>query len=305
MNTENEKSKCPEIEVVSLYYDGLIEKDSVESAHISTCPKCLAKIESYGQIDSLLDNALSTGSDLGFTERMIKAVNREFRETPGALSFPYLLARAASVIFVIFASGFFVKNLYYPSEHKYDVDEYAIEDMTGAGEAEQKAEIPSHGEGVIQKPKDNAVPADKTTAKNNQNSHMNEISVNDISLASTDSDNEIQFSDAKSEKESPTPIPKIVHHVWAVKDVEQAKKKIGDLITAISQSDSLRARKKNVTTEKFVLKKIDKQSLVDLIRRLSGEGFKLLTPEQPQPESKIFQGRPDEPVKYYFELVKN
>ncbi len=309
MKTKNEKTKCPEIEVLSLYYDGLLDKESVESIHISACPKCLAKIESYGRIDGLLDDALSLGLDPSFTEKVKKAVHGKLDEAPKFLSYSYLLARAASVMFVIFASVFFVKNLYYPPMQEYDVDQYAITGGMGSTQAEQKSDFPSPGEIKTQKARNNTASppggTDKKTIENHQNPSMNEVPVSDVSLVSTGADDSIRFSDADSGKEKPAPIDKIVHHVWAVKDVEDAKKKIGDLITSISQKDSLRARKKNVTTEKFVLKKIDKQSLVDLIKRLSGEGFKLLTPEQPQPENNIFQGKPDEPVKYYFELVKS
>jgi hypothetical protein len=37
---------------------------------------------------------------------------------------------------------------------------------------------------------------------------------------------------------------------------------------------------------------------------LSSEGFKLMSPSQPQPEKNIYEGKASEPVKYYFDLIR-
>ncbi len=291
MKTGSEKMKCPENEVLSLYLDGLISEESPESVHISSCSACLEKINSYSAIDKTIDKALSGSSDADFAERIIGKVRNELAKKTNTLSFPYMLARAASVLFVLSASVFFVNSIYTPSENFSS--EYATEKKTVPETVAKNTVVNTQ-----------VLPANlaETPLQASPALYSNSVSMDNMALASTGSP-KVYFSEELDNE--PARIQKIVHHVWAVKDIDASKAKLQKVISEASSQEDLRSRKKGDTTEKFVLKKLDKSTLVGLIKKLSDEGFTLISPEQPQPENNVFHGKATEPVRYYFDLVRS
>lgn len=288
-------NSCPDNETLSAFVDGMISPDSDEAGHISSCQHCSNKIAAYKKISLKLKEELSNSVDKHFLERLKSSVRDRIEEDyKRVIPFHILLARAAIVFLAITASILYVKNLF---DYKKDIQHRISAAQSSVNVKPTDSSVSKTGDIPIN---ETAKSADNTDTKDYMEGTL---ALNDMRSVSTDGKSgEINFSD-KSKDGKPAQIPRVVHHVWVVKNVEEASAKLSDLVKQTSTREKLVTRKIKEEKTKCAVKGIDKISLVKLVRQLSSEGYQLLTPVQPQPENSIFEGKPEDPVKYYFDLV--
>lgn len=271
MSKQEQKSKCPDVEFVSAYFDGELGPGSPEFRHIKECPVCRKKLESYQQIADTLKAELSAEVPNRLPERIITRIRKNNSlEQKSYWRFPFILKIAAMLILTAT-----VLLLLLPGE------ENNIRDISPIPEFLNLPEDPGSHLTTLDLPGHKRI-ADNTGA----------IDLDHFSPASTNNNNEINFvTDDTGEK--PAIISPEVKQVWVVKNLESGTKEF----VKFAKKDDLRFTKDS--NGDFSAKiKISKIQLVELVRKCQQAGFKLLSPTQPQPEQNIFNGNKDDIVDY-------
>ncbi len=303
---EGKKNPCPDREALSLYCDGILGPDTEEHRHIGQCPECLARVEAYRAMGRMIRKGLESSADADLVDRIRRDLRRRLAEDKAtSVPFQLLVMRAAAAAMVVFTVYFVAKV-------------GLVDD--GAYTAETGVSVPVASEGAEPETDANTAPSKTTSAEvefvkdggsrpvhPSPDAGRNAVGIADMKNASTDAGK--PPSSFVSPADTPNaqkvaPIPKIVRHVWVVKDIDKADKKLREVVGGAVAKDRIKARKLKDDREKIVVKKIDKNSLVNIVKALASEGYSLMTPAEPQPEADRFEGNASDPVKYYIDLVR-
>ncbi len=292
-------------EELSLYYDRLLPEDSKSLKHIRDCPVCQARLADYAFLDSSLKTALENSVGAGFEERSLANFKRKLSEKKTKIiPFPMLMLRVASLVFALSSLVFFIHETV--SEPKDSASQIGVspDQNLSAGSREK-----SISGGTVKSQASANNPAERhaeerPVAKNSSGS--GEVSYGNMRPASAGNSGQDSFTFSHVPTQQPAEIPKIVHHVWSVRDLNEAKAKLAKAVESGKDNgkNCVRSRRLGNRSERFAIGRLEKKKLVNLVKTLSNDGFTLMSPVEPQPESREFQGNANEPVRYYFELVK-
>ncbi|MEM4248205.1 MAG: hypothetical protein QXH80_02975 [Candidatus Nanoarchaeia archaeon] len=305
MKEANKEKKCPEKEFLSLYADDMLSSDLPEFKHISACEKCKAEVMLYKKLGAVIQDSLFSAVPENFAETSVsKFRERLANEESKIIPFPVLvLARVASILFFLSSVIFFVSSLVTNEEENPPASFARSEDSSH----EATTQLPSATNEKMVANNISPVSPQQQVSKGEASFQDNSVSFENMALTSAGaSGQQLQRFSSYSNTDRPAQIPKIVRHVWSVKDIEAAKTRLVQIISQNKDGqENIHSRAKDNSRIKFALGKLQKKQLVEIVKQLSEEGFKLLSPQEPQPERQVFEGAPEEPVRYYFDIVKS
>jgi len=288
-------SGCPSFESVGAYFDNELDPSSADYAHIAECAECRKRLEDYrGIADSLiseLDAAVPAGLVGGIK---LELKREELRGKSGSvLPFKPLLRVAALVAVSSFAAfllfrGNVAEHASHASPPAVAVADTPSSPLVFLGDAKPSPE------------KSAASASRKHEAETLDEGGLDYGSLTPVDSSGTKTDPRPAVGENKPAATT-EPIAGEVKHTWSISDSNRAEKAFRRLakglgIAVFKDSDpygntilSCRTTKKN---------------LVELTRRFHDEGFKLLSPAQPQPERTVFPGKASDSVSYQALLAR-
>ena len=269
-------ASCIAAESLSAYADGEYVLSPEEEAHLEKCAFCRKELEFLRKLNEALGKALHEECPPALIDLMSEKVRERIRnekkfQRKKKLFFSparILLRAAAAVAVFFFAVYFLVDN---PNEGGF-FSSFRRKPVSGEkGSAAQT--------GV----------ASQETAGTN-------VDIRNLVAASSDS-SPVRFLSANAPKgeEKPALIGEKVSQLWlydkakAGKALSEAKK----LLAAAAENGRYRQEKTQLADDTFVLVTTRKKAVI-LVRALAAIGFKLVSPDQPQPEQKVFFGSGEE-----------
>ena len=273
--------KCLSAENLSAELDGEYVFSPEEQAHVQNCPRCRSLYESYRVIDDAVTRSLMVNCPKSACVRIREGVDRELdmlapRHEP--IRFASLAAKAAAVIVIAGLAGYliFMDNPY--SGELAETEMRPVPAVT----AEVRPDT-----------------APQPVAENPPG-----VDIRNLQLTATGDPLPVQFlepSAAKVKAENVALIPNRVKHVWLVdpswkseqlekllrSGLSEAGIPLKNVQLTLSEKDGLRA--------KMLLTRL--QAAV-LTRFLAARSLALVSPDQPQPEQKLFAGTGNETLEY-------
>lgn len=279
--------KCPSFEDISAFLDNELTPDSPAGEHISHCPKCLARLESYRQTDKLIRRNSNVEVPEGLNDRIKAAIAREER----VLHFPAhwgLIWRLAAAFTVCASVAFYALVNEEPSHTITTNSEETIRSLPA------KPIRPS------------TEPAHHESASNYNAPRLNEmISAGSLVGASYGGSEMPVFTDAMASidrNRKPVDIASQVQQVWSVQNIAQTTGIINNVLKKMNIPPSNIRMTEDGKSLKLMAG-LTKLELVNLVRLCKSEGMELLSPSAPQPEQNVFIGNSAGPVVYYAEFV--
>lgn len=272
MIKQEQKSKCPDVEFVSAYFDGELDPGYPEFAHIKNCSSCRKQLESYQQIADTLKAELAAEVPKRLSERIITRIRKNnFIEQQSYWSWPAIMKIAAMLLLT--ATVLF---LIIP-----DTAQNNVRNVGPIPEFLNLPENPGSHLTTLDLPNHNRI--DNNTGT---------IDLDHFFPASTNNNNEISFV-TEDAGEKPAIISSEVKQVWVVKNLDSGTREFAKF----AKNNDLKFTKDS--NGDFSTKiKITKIQLVELVRKCQQAGFKLLSPTQPQPEQNLYAGNKDDTVDY-------
>ena len=274
--------KCLPAENLSAELDGEYVFTPEEQAHLQNCPRCRSLYESYRVIDDAVTRSLMVNCPKSACVRIREGVERELdrvapRHEP--IRFAPLAAKIAAVIAIAALAGYLIfVDTPYPVEPAETpirpVPAVSTEEVRPGPAAQAVSEIPAG------------------------------VDIRNLQLTAAGDSLPVQFlepSSAKVKAEDVALIPDRVKHVWLAdpawktgqlekllrSGLSEAGIPLKNVQINLSDKDGLRA--------KMLLTR--RQAAV-LTSCLAAHKLKLVSPDQPQPEQKLFAGTGNETLEY-------
>lgn len=303
-----QQQKCPDIAVLSAFYDGETDLDSMLSRHLETCCHCRNQLRQMGEIDRMLKQRVATGMRYYNAERIKAQVHHQLtaqrklriwkwtnRALPLAASF--MLGMAVWQVFQLSPST----NTANPQVDSVTTDQTAAE--TAA--LEQLAlDWPYY----VNMPGNNALTDSALYGPALPYAEMLPINTQPGSPVSTTTASmapELENSWALSQAaRNPVAIADQVQQVWVINNVESMESFLKTELEKVNvkpENVSIRRTDKGISLEL----NLTKRELVLLVRNCHAAGAELLTPVQPQPEQESFRGNASDKVAYQAHFVTN
>lgn len=261
-STPLNREKCPSIEELSAFFDGE-SSDPEISLHLAGCPSCRARMTAFSEMESAIRNAVAreTGTDGEISERILSLVRKSLPEKKQSFFvrwFPAPVLWRAACLFLIVGITGYFTWNEYRSEHR-KTDDPAVS---------HSARVPATISPVNSRP----------------------VQISDLSGITFSSDGTASLS---APGQAYASIPDYVRHVWTFSgDVGEA---LRDIPAKAGLPDSC---VKKTSSGYDVSFKGSKIQAVRFVRACGAAGFRLLSPDQPQPEQSYFAGSADAPVLY-------
>jgi hypothetical protein len=260
------QEKCPAPEIVSAYCDGELSRDSAEAKHIESCPVCGNLLKSYKAIGNGLKSGVSAKVPVDIVSSIKAGVHKKLQAEKTSKKAPIPFP----VVAFRAAAAFIICGILtvYTLETVKTIDEG---NPALAGNSEHDTNFftaDAHSGGEI--PLESFSPVSFREAGKAQN----------------------------------VVIPDKVHQVWTVKNPDAALNKFLGFAQklGVSIEKSAETKKKNAASVDISL---SKKQLVELVRKCHSNGFKLVSPDAPQPEQNHFAGKPDSKVNYKADFILN
>lgn len=277
-------SKCPSQETVSSYYDGELDADSLDARHIKNCPACSEHLKYFAKLATDLKKEMSFFTPDGYTESLREVLKKRVKQevTSPPLSFPFLLkisamfAGAALIIITLLTDD--GKCPAIPSFSRSADPIVFLGDAKNVGSKEMTSlPVPSSDANGF---------ADSTIDMSN----FHHVATGANTGVTT------RFKPTTSTKvDKPKVIMANVRQTWSVSDLGKAEK-------VFRRANATFVKNKDGNLRMNVV--LTKKELANLVRASFNAGFKLLSPAQPQPEQKVFEGDSDTKVSYTAILVQ-
>ena len=276
--------KCLSVENLSAELDGEYVFSPEEQAHLQSCSRCRSLYESYRAISGAVSRSLMVNCPKSASIRIREGVGRELDRmasghTHEPIRFASLAVRIAAVIVIAAVAGYLI---FMDSPYPVETAETDMRPVPAVSTDEVRPD-----------------PADQSIRGNPPG-----VDIRNLQLTAAGDSLPVQFlepSSAQVKAENVALIPKSVKHVW-VSDPAWKSEQLEKLLRsgmseagvplknvrlALSEKDGLRA--------KMLLTR--RQAAV-LTRFLAAHKLMLVSPDQPQPEQKLFAGTGNETVEY-------
>ena len=251
------------MEEISAYFDGESSSPERLRTHLAECPRCRACLESLARMDFSIRKRVrqETGTDREISEKILARVKKELpsgRKSFLVRRFPSPVLWRAACLFLIAGATG------YFSWSEYRESKRIPRETSVAPSA--------------------AVPASISPVSSRP------VQLSDLSGIRFSSDGAgLPFSSGQPYQ----PIRDYVRHVWVFSgDAEQALRRI---LKEVGLPETCMKRSADGIDVAF---KGEKIRAVRFVKACAAAGFRLLSPDQPQPEQTSFTGRADEPVLY-------
>lgn len=282
---------CPEPESLSAHFDGAERLPKEQEAHVALCEKCGARLDDYGRIAKDMKCALASSTPCDVVARIRHGVKEKLERDSSAspasrrsIDFPLWLSRAAALLALCCVAGYFL----------FKGDGAGTPD--GAKQPLSDVELASVHPSAL---KDAGI-GPVATVQPGGAIDLSEIS--SVSFGGDEGRRLIAGSLPGSSAQTPEPIASNVRHVWISKSPDDVRAKVERIAKALSiepgqisfepSEDGLAASFK-----------LDRRKAAMLVRACHASGFQLLSPQQPQPEQRLFSGSGSEPVLYEADFV--
>ena len=283
MKNLSHNEKCPQFEDISAYIDGELDNSSSEFIHIESCEKCRKTVNELQEIDAELSLELKSAVPDDFAANLILSLQEKTKQTlpkPKTILINRIMRIAA--LFVL-SSGTFYMLFNKGSEQQ--------EKEFSATEARPLV--------FLNKP---AVPPEISRLKfppQEQNTDSHSIDIRNLTNVSTDNTSDIiDYADLDSlnKKQPAAMIPPKVNQTWSVDNLNDAANEFAKFA---GNTEFAQDRYGNPV----IRVELTKKELAELVRKCESAGFRLLTPNQPQPEQTVFEGNSNSKVTYTATLV--
>lgn len=297
--------KCPESEALSAHFDREEPLDKDAATHVSVCETCGKRLADYGLISKNLKSVLSSSQPEDLALRIKAGVHeklkREAQRPP--INFPYWLSSAAAAVAVCALGAYMVTHMERPQrEAEPQPMEYA-EKLTASPSALVPSELSVPQSAA---PSIAATEAPVLPARRNMPDSFGAIDLNQLSSVSFGGDDGARMMAGAAESgtfKRPATIDSSVKHVWML----QTGVDLPGYLKSMESTLSLDPRRISTAAEGDgevrVSFDVSRRQAVAIVRSMKAAGFELLSPQQPQPEQKVFNGNGDEPVKYEANFV--
>jgi hypothetical protein len=290
MNADNEKSVCISDERLSAHFDGELQLDKEELKHLDKCARCSGTLKEFAYLAELLKKSMQVDISPGLNEKIIrKARKGEEFEDSIPFSFSALLVKAASFVLIAALMGVLVYNHLEPRTDRTAENKLAVSNSRqteAALQPEQKtvflADVPR-----------------KIGAVNSLNNSSNgNIDYSNFARVSTGIDHKtVPFSTVSNRS---TAINPLVEHLWIADNPEKA----ADFVRKfIPEGAKVKFEKNNNSCQ--IAFRTNKAQAVEIVKKLHKAGFKLISPEQPQPEQNVFPGSSKDNIIYRATFTRN
>jgi len=269
---------CPDIEIVSAYFDGELSASSPEARHIASCQECAKELAAFAGLAARLKAAMAEAvpSDLNF--RIASAVRdeREVSRQYKGLSF-FSLALRVAALFVL-SGG--VALFYFHSGKPA---------VSGTGHKAPAGELMTAHFAVAPEAADDL---------------SDGVSFNNVIPVSSDGARTDYVIPGRRSRIAT--IGEDVRQVWVVKDLAKSAAALSGAMRRLG----VKAEDISVDPEPglnhsriIVAATMTKRQLAALVRECDREGFSLMSDAQPQPEQNLFSNQEGETVNYVADLV--
>ena len=305
MNANLEKSavngKCPDPEALSAHFDSKQELDGETAEHVRSCEFCGRRLDEYGRLANGMKCALSSAEAEDILLRIKSGVHEKLKregqsETRRPINFPYWLSSIAAGLAVCALGTYMVTHMERPAPEVASSLPPTPVRMMATAPSELSA--PSNAlasSGVAEKPK---------SQEPSLSDSFGAIDLKQLSSVSFGGDDGARMiaGAVDTPNRQPAVIEPSVRHVWMVqsgKDLSAQMKTIEMALSLDPKSISLSGGD-NASKLSF---DISRRQAVAIVRALKASGYELLSPQQPQPEQKVFSGNGEEPVRYEADFV--
>ncbi len=257
-------NECPSQEMLSAYFDKESKQYEHIEKHLKTCQTCKSYIDSLTRIDYLIKHAVSQecGSDEEISKRILARVKSSVKNEKREKKYRFFLSPVQwRAASLVFIAGVLGYFLW---------DEYKA--------SEQLPEIPLRIESSA------SVPASLTGTPVNpiQISDMQNVKFSSEQTVPLRTDN--SFCTIKDE----------VRHVWGMEKSTESK------LRSIMKKNNIPASElKTSDTGLTFTFKGNKLQIVNFVNDCAKSGFRLYSPDQPQPEQKCFTGSANDQITYH------
>jgi hypothetical protein len=272
MNGKSKKNQCISKETLSAYFDGEISLDKQCLQHLESCSICQNQLNEYKNFAKAMNKMMQIDPPENLQIKILNRIhNKTEQPTVGAFHFISILTKAASVIFALGLISFFSyyiinkNNNIVAVNHNNNMDKIVFLNHT--------------------------TPSTKKNTQNTTLPNTGNINLNKFSQVSTNYTNTTPIFTKNNTNTAK--IQNRVSHFWLNNNPKQT---INFIKNNISSNANIKHNFQNGTLH--ISMSINKKDLVNLVRKLHSNGYILISPNQPQPEVRTFNGSPNEPVLY-------
>jgi hypothetical protein len=257
--------KCPAPEIVSAYCDGELSPDSTEAKHIESCPVCQNLLRSYKTIGDGLKNSVAAKVPVDIVSSIKAGVHKKLQAET---------AKNAPIPFPVIAfraaAAFIICGI---------LTLYTLESIKTIDEGGQAV-----------------------SGRSEHDTNFFTADVQPGGAIPLESFSPVSFREGDRSKD--VVIPDKVHQVWTVKDPDAAAERFLSFAKKLGAAtdNCVETRKKNAASVELNL---TKKQLVGLVRKCYSNGFRLVSPDAPQPEQNSFAGKADSKVNYKADFILN
>ena len=284
MKNLSHNEKCPQFEDISAYVDGELDESTSEFIHIESCKFCKETVNELQAIDSELAIELDVAVPEDFTKNLLQSLQKKTQKTapqPKIILLNRIMRIAA--LFVLSAGIFFI--LFNKTE--------SLKQEKESSTIETRPLVFLNNTAVTHKKSSLKFPPAPPQADSNS------IDIRNLTNVSTDSTSDIiNYADiGRLHKKQPTAtIPPEVNQTWSIDNIKDAVNKFANFATTARFG-------KDSYGNPVIRVELTKKELAELVRKCESAGFRLLTPNQPQPEQTVFEGNSNSKVSYTATLV--
>ncbi len=281
MNTNN-NNNCPSFEELSAYFDSELDQFSLEYAHIQNCDKCQRELDAYTKVSVMLKEELSNSVPDDFSAHMINSLKRRRKRDSSVDVSPFGFFFKVAALLVL--SGIIVVALI---PHKSNIVQQQVSDTKVAPLIFLDKLTPSGSYTHSQLP-----PSRRSAA-----GASDSIDITNMMQVSTGQMGDENLYTSSENKDSVAVIHPKVKQVWSVDSLKHAEMQFAQF----AEVAKFATNNSSIT----MTLKLSKKNLAQFVRNCKEDGFRLLSPSQPQPEQTHFAGNKNDSVLYTATFVQS
>ncbi len=275
---------CPDYEDVSAFLDGELASSS-EYKHIEKCVICQKRLEEYRKVNYSIRKELQDSVPENFAVDILAKV-REKKERKArkknAKFFNFPLFMKVAALFIVTVAILFMVLPERISKDNETFDPVSSEPLVFLNEPV----IPGHITNLQFPP-----------GMQHADVGSDSIDIGDLMNVSSGNLNDMDFCDIEDKNGNVASIAPEVTQAWSVDNMKSAEKKFAKF----AKNAKFTIDKNGNAVAKL---KLSKKELAELVRRCKEASFRLLSPNQPQPEQITFAGNQDDKVSYTATIIQ-